>query len=213
MSEECIQHVCNPGCWVLLGHSRFVGHRPDLEQMTVIRNEGSKGMNSWYGSKSQLTWKRCIKRPGEQLRGKEINTEITDSSIPEKKTRGTGECVIVLRWWCLSDGSLGSDDKPERRCGCKYGFMNLLLLRTQRTKPEEGCSPAMLSAVQNTAPTPPAAALLREWALYLGRLVQSQWGSEPTHIPPQHAPSDSENKLHHNREDNMVIHWQSMSGV
>lgn len=69
MSEECIQHVCNKGCWVLLGHSRFVGHRPDLAQTTVIRNEGSKGMNSRYGSKSQLTWKRCIKRLDEQLRG------------------------------------------------------------------------------------------------------------------------------------------------
>lgn len=31
-----------------------------MAQITVIKKEGSKGMNSRYGSESQLTWKRII---------------------------------------------------------------------------------------------------------------------------------------------------------
>lgn len=60
---------------------------------------------------------------------------------------------------------------------------------------EDGYWPAALSAVQNTATTPPAAAPARERELHRAPLFLSQPGSESKRTPPLRAQSHCKNKL------------------
>lgn len=99
----------------------------------------------------------------------------------------------VTRMFCQT--LLISLRKDVDQTGTRELTVNTHLLHTGEHKDVR--SPAELSAVQSTAPTPPAAVLLREKKL---PLFLSRWGSEPKRIHSQHAPSHSGHELHDNSD-------------